>query len=223
VQQVGALGALRAVAGTWNTPTSPYGAATALGNDPMNALGALFGAEIGSSHGALGLGLRGTGRGAGGDGRDTIGLDSLGDTLGHGGGATCDPGRTCQGYGYLGAMGGGFNRRSRGPEMRPGPVETNGGLSKEVIRRVVRRHHNEVKFCYEQALRARPDLEGRVTTRFMISPSGSVAASVVQSSTLGNGEAEQCITQAITRWSFPAPSDGGMVSVTYPFVFSSAD
>lgn len=222
VRQMGALGALSSIAGTWNTPTSPYGSATALGNDPMDALGAMFGAELGSSHGALGLGLNGTGRGAGGNGRDTVGLDSLGATLGHGGGATCDPGETCQGYGRVGGLGG-MGRESRGPVMRPGSVETNGGLSKEVIRRVVRRHHNEVKFCYEQALRARPDLEGRVTTRFMISPSGSVAASVVQSSTLGSGEAEQCISQAITRWSFPAPSDGGMVSVTYPFVFSSAD
>jgi TonB family protein len=222
VQQVGALGALRSIAGTWNAPTSPYGAATAIGQDPMDALGALMGVEIGSSHGALGLGLHGTGRGAGGDGRDTIGLDSLGDTLGHGGGATCDPGVTCRGYGRVGGLG--MGRAAQTPrELRVGPVETNGGLSKEVIRRVVRRHHNEVKFCYEQALRARPDLEGRVTTRFMISPSGSVAASVVQSSTLGSGEAEQCITQAITRWNFPAPSDGGMVSVTYPFVFSSAD
>lgn len=222
VRQVGALGALTSLAGTWNAPTSPFGAAQALGQDPMDALGALMGAEIGNSHGALGLGMHGTGRGAGGDGRGTIGLDSLGDTLGHGGGATCDPGQTCQGYGRVGGLGG-MTRESRGPRMRPGPVETNGGLSKETIRRVVRRHHNEVKFCYEQALRARPDLEGRVTTRFMISPTGAVAASVVQSSTLQNGEAEQCITQAITRWSFPAPSDGGMVSVTYPFVFSSAD
>lgn len=223
VRQMGALGALSSIAGTWNTPTSPYGSATALGNDPMDALGAMFGAELGSSHGALGLGLNGTGRGAGGNGRGTVGLDSLGDTLGHGGGATCDPGETCQGYGRVGGLGGMGRAARTPPGMTVGPIETNGGLSKEVIRRVVRRHHNEVKFCYEQALRARPDLEGRVTTRFMISPSGSVAASVVQSSTLGSGEAEQCISQAITRWSFPAPSDGGMVSVTYPFVFSSAD
>ncbi len=223
VRQAGVLGTLSAIAGTWNAPTSPYGAATALGQDPMNALGALFGAEIGSSHGALGLGLHGTGRGAGGDGRGTIGLDSLGQTLGHGGGATCEPGQSCQGYGRVGGLGGMGRQARTPPRLQAGPVETNGGLSKEVIRRVVRRHHNEVKFCYEQALRERPDLEGRVTTRFMISPTGAVAASVVQSSTLGNGEAEQCITQAITRWSFPAPSDGGMVSVTYPFVFSSAD
>ncbi|MCB9625350.1 MAG: TonB family protein [Sandaracinus sp.] len=187
----------------------------------MDALGALMGAEIGNSHGALGLGMHGTGRGAGGDGRGTIGLDSLGDTLGHGGGATCDPVRPARATAASGGLGG-MTRESRGPACAPVPS-----------RRTVasRRDHpsrgspppQQVKFCYEQALRARPDLEGRVTTRFMISPTGAVAASVVQSSTLQNGEAEQCITQAITRWSFPAPSDGGMVSVTYPFVFSSAD
>ncbi|MBX3247090.1 MAG: AgmX/PglI C-terminal domain-containing protein [Myxococcales bacterium] len=217
----GALGALRATSGSWDSPTSPYGAASALGADPMDALGALMGADIGAGFGALGLGRIGTGRGAGGDGRGTVGLDSLGQTLGHGAGATCDDGRPCQGYGRVGGLQG-MGRQSRGPEMRPGVVETNGGLSREVIQRVVRRHHNEVKFCYEQALRSRPDLEGRVTTRFLISPSGAVSTALVQASTLSSQETESCISQAITRWSFPAPENGGVVSVTYPFVFSAA-
>ncbi|HJL04437.1 MAG TPA: TonB family protein [Polyangiaceae bacterium LLY-WYZ-15_(1-7)] len=217
-RNAGVLGTLRTVAGSWNTPTSPFGRETALGQDPMSYLGALMGSQPGENHGLGGLGLRGTGRGAGGDGLGTVGLDTMG-TLGHGAGVTCDPGQTCEGNGY-GRVGGigGRDHVSRVPRLTPGPVTTNGGLSREVIRRTVRRHHNEVKFCYEQSLRARPDLEGRVTTRFIISQTGAVTVATVQSSTLGHSDTEACITQAVRRWAFPAPDGGGIVSVTYPFM-----
>ncbi len=48
---------------------------TALGNDPMAALGALMGDQVGGNYGFGGLGLRGTGRGGGGTGEGTIGSD----------------------------------------------------------------------------------------------------------------------------------------------------
>src|SRR4029079_6354978 len=59
---VGAIGVLRAMTGSWNSPTSPYGADVALGADPMSAIGALMGDQIGSNFGFGGLGLRDTGR-----------------------------------------------------------------------------------------------------------------------------------------------------------------
>ena len=43
----GIIGILKASVGAWNSPTSPYGRDTALGNDPMSALGALMGDQIG--------------------------------------------------------------------------------------------------------------------------------------------------------------------------------
>ena len=46
-KNAGILGVLKASAGAWNSPTSPYGRDTALGNDPMSALGALMGDSIG--------------------------------------------------------------------------------------------------------------------------------------------------------------------------------
>ena len=136
----------------------------------MNALGDLMGDTLGSNGGFGGLGLNGTGRGAGGDGRGTLGLDTIGNTLGRG---TCRDGENCD---YGRSTGHFHGREARVPRLRitGGETVTNGGLSKEVIRRVVRRHHNEVKFCYEQGLSQREDLEGRVTTRFLISPTGAV-------------------------------------------------
>lgn len=216
VRNAGVLGTLRTLTGSWDTPTSPFGRETALGSDPMNALGALMGDTLGSNGGFGGLGFHGTGRGAGGTGLGTIGLDTIG-TLGRG---SCRDGDDCD-YG----RGTSQLRRhvSRVPELRitGGDATANGGLPKEVIRRVVRRHHNEVKFCYEQGLAQREDLEGRVSTRFLISPTGAVTTAFVQSSSLNHQQTEQCISQAVQRWTFPAPDNGGVVSVTYPFMLRS--
>ena len=213
-RNAGILGTLQAMTGSFNSPTSPFGADTALGNDPMSALGALMGDQIGENAGFGGLGLRGTGRGGGGTGEGTIGLGNLG-TIGHGGGGG-------SGSGYGRGAGGFRGRSARVPRIRSGNADVRGSLSKEVIRRVIRRHINEVKFCYEQELNQRPDLEGRVTVRFIISPTGAVQNALVQNSSLGNQRVESCVAAAVRRWTFPAPDGGGIVIVNYPFMLSAA-
>ncbi len=103
------------------------------------------------------------------------------------------------------------------PDWRPGRVETVGGLSRTDIQRVVRRHKPEVRFCYEQALVSRPDLEGRVAVRFIVQPDGHVSTSVTQNQTIGSDRVSECVTNAVTRWGFPQSE--GITAVTYPFVF----
>src|SRR5690606_36520632 len=161
-----------------------------------------------------GLGLRGTGRGGGGTGEGTIGLGNLG-TIGHGGG-----GGTGSGYGR--GAGGLRGREARVPRIRTGNADVRGSLSREVIRRVIQRHINEVRFCYEQELNQRPDLEGRVMVSFIISATGAVQSAGVGNSTISNARVEGCIVQAVRRWTFPAPDGGGVVGVNYPFVLISS-
>ena len=206
----GIIGILKASVGAWNSPTSPYGRDSALGQDPMSALGALMGDQIGANFGFGGLGLRGTGRGGGGTGEGTIGLGNIG-TIGHGAGGG-------EGSGYGRGAGGFHGRDAKVPRIRSGKADVRGSLSKEVIRRIINRHINEVRFCYEQELNQRPDLQGRVAIQFIISPTGAVQTAAVQSSDLGNQKVEQCIASAVRRWSFPSPEGGGIVVVTYPFV-----
>ena len=208
----GIIGVLKASVGAWNSPTSPYGRDSALGNDAMSALGALMGDQVGSNFGFGGLGLRGTGRGGGGTGEGTIGLGNIG-TIGHGAG-----GGTGSGYGS--GAGGFRGRDAKVPRIRSGQADVHGSLSKEVIRRVIGRHINEVRFCYEQELNSRPDLQGRVAVKFIISPTGAVQTAAVDKSDMGNAKVEQCIAQAVRRWTFPAPEGGGIVVVTYPFVLA---
>ncbi|MFK7985117.1 MAG: TonB family protein [Sandaracinaceae bacterium] len=226
VGQLGALG--------YAAPTTPAAAAETGEAGPMDAL---TGAEIGENSGFGGLGLRGTGRGGGGTGEGTIGLGNLG-TIGHGAGGGSQRARAdsnsafgdsedndqaaSTGSGYGRGAGGLQGRSAAIPRIRTGTAEVRGSLAREVIRRVIRRHINEVRFCYEQELNARPDLTGRVSVRFTIGPTGAVQDSSVSSSTLSNARVEQCIAQALRRWRFPAPPGGGVVVVTYPFVLSSA-
>ncbi|MEO0324797.1 MAG: hypothetical protein AAF447_17675, partial [Myxococcota bacterium] len=128
---------------------SPFGADQAIGSDPMDALGHLLGDRIGLADGNGGAGILGSGRGAGGDGRGTVGLGDRG--LGTIGG--CAPGADCRGgrgrYGHttgLPARG----RESRVPTIGGRVESLAGSLSRDAIRRTIRRHRNEVKFCYEQ-------------------------------------------------------------------------
>ncbi len=210
----GIIGLLKSNVGAWNSPTSPYGRDTALGNDPMSALGALLGDQIGANFGFGGLGLRGTGRGGGGTGEGTIGLGNIG-TIGHGAGGG-------DGSGYGRGAGRFRGRSAKVPRIRTGTADVRGSLSKEVIRRIIRRHINEVRFCYEQELNQRPDLQGRVAVKFIISPTGAVQTAAVASSSLANARVEGCIAKAVRRWTFPAPEGGGIVVVTYPFVLQQA-
>ena len=96
-----------------------------------------------------------------------------------------------------------------------------GSLDREIIRRVVRQHRGEIKFCYEGELQKNKGLEGRVTVRFTISATGSVVSAVVKESTLNNAAVERCMTDKIRRWIFPEPKGGGIVMVNYPFNLSS--
>lgn len=162
-----------------------------------------------SDSGGSAFGLVGAGKGGGGTGEGTIGLGAIG-TIGHGSG---------RGYGSYGDKTVSTKgRRNVSPDVALGVAEVRGSLDKEIIRRIIRRHINEVKFCQERELVRGAASVGRLLVQFTISVDGSVIASIVQSSTVGNPVLEQCVASAVRRWEFPKPR-GGVVVVTYPFTF----
>ena len=105
------------------------------------------------------------------------------------------------------------------PTITQGTASVRGSLSKQVIRSHIQSDINQIRFCYEQQLAQNPNLTGRVSVRFVISQSGQVSAAAVAGSTISNTDVEQCVVRAIQRISFPQPSGGGVVIVTYPFFF----
>ena len=96
-----------------------------------------------------------------------------------------------------------------------------GSLDKEITRRIVSQHMNEVKFCYDQELVRKPSLAGRVSVQFAIAPNGRVLTSVLQSTSMNEPRVESCVVNAVRRWEFPKPEGGGMAIVVYPFSFTS--
>lgn len=114
------------------------------------------------------------------------------------------------------------DEKPAGSELKPQPTGTDvGSIDKELIRRVIRRHINEVKLCYEQELTKNSNLAGRLVVRFVIGVSGNVGASSKLSSTMSSPPAEDCIVRAVGNWVFPKP-EGGIVIVTYPLVLKSS-
>jgi outer membrane biosynthesis protein TonB len=102
-------------------------------------------------------------------------------------------------------------------EVEPAPkAEVRGSLDKDIIRRIVRAHIGEVRYCYNEGLAHDPELSGRVSVEFVIGAEGKVIRSTAESDM--EGEVPECIANAVGRWLFPRPADGKDVAVSYPFV-----
>ncbi|MEM9463426.1 MAG: AgmX/PglI C-terminal domain-containing protein [Myxococcota bacterium] len=97
-------------------------------------------------------------------------------------------------------------------------MDVEGPLDKAIIRRVVRAHINEVRYCYNEGLARDPDLAGRVVVQFTVGNNGKVIESTVTTTTLPDADVSSCIAEAVARWAFPKPANGEKVVITYPFV-----
>ena len=73
--------------------------------------------------------------------------------------------------------------------------------------------------CHQQELRPCPALASKIVVRFVIGDDGKVIQSEVKKSTLADPKVESCMLLKIRNWKFPRPPGGGIVDVTYPFVF----
>lgn len=183
----------------------------AVGRDAVDAMGGLFGDRIGEAQGFSGLGLADAGRGAAGLGERTIGIGQM-RTVGR---------STGQGE-YGRAQSRVRERPTASPKVMPGKPTVSDGLDREVIRRVVRQRQSEYRHCYERELKRKPDLQGTVVLKFTIAGNGHVIAAKVEESTMQDREVEQCITQKVSRWIFPATKGGSIVVVRYPFRFKAS-
>lgn len=197
---------------------SPYGAAFAVGNDDEDLWGNIQGDALGESGGAAGLGLVGTGRGGGGEGEGTIGMTGVGlfGQRGNGGDRL--------GYGNRNGKNSGTafdGRRPKQVKVRMPAGDFRGVLDKELIRRVVRAHLNEVRGCYDQGLARNPNLRGRVEIQFAIGPTGAVSSSAVSESSVADDNVGRCIAKAVKRWRFPTNAIGGTAMVSYPFLLET--
>jgi hypothetical protein len=210
-QQFGLIGMLTQMNGDPKAPHVPWGRDAALGADPMSAIGNLWGDEIGDAAGFGGLRHSGYEEGGGGRG-EGIGMDGIGTC-----GKTVCPGLDGKWGSFADGTRGGH--KPKAPNVRVGPTTVSGKLPKEVIQRIVRQNYGRFRMCYEQGLVRNPNLEGRVTARFVIGREGSVSNVSNGGSDLPDSGVASCVIGAFYGLSFPSP-DGGIVTVSYPIMFS---
>ncbi len=123
------------------------------------------------------------------------------------------------GVGPGGPSGGGMSigeMKAGTPE--PPPQVEDGPLDRAIIRRVIRRHRPKVRGCYERALRMQPELAGKLTARFSVTPDGAVEGVVVGGS-LKDAEVTACVKAAVEAMRFPRA--GQATKISYPFVFEA--
>jgi hypothetical protein len=105
-------------------------------------------------------------------------------------------------------------------QVRIGVAEIRGDISPEIVRRVARRHMNELRFCHETrfvgTVLSQASVAGAVT--FTVGPAGEVRDPTTHG--IDNEAFATCITQAFSRWRYPQPA-GGVSRVTQPIWFNA--
>ena len=174
------------------------------------ALGTIDGNRV-AGRGSAGLGLRGGAPGGGGAPTGTLGTNR-----------NSARGRSSGEVDY-GSEGGDVGAKvDRTISISQGPIHLTGSLDADIIRRVVREHAGQVRYCYETQLAMSPGLTGKVVMRWVINDEGRVTQSSSADNQTGSAALEGCLSTRINTWVFPKPKGGGVVVVNYPFVFKSA-
>jgi TonB family protein len=206
-------------------------------------LGSIFSAKGGALAAVLGEGAAGGGelqaaiRGMAGT--STAGLDGPGfGGLGIRGLGTGGPGDPYA-IGVIGTRGraAGKDRYGAGYSLCGGPgpggclfrgnptvaedLNVAGGLDPELVRRVIKSHRDQIRYCYEVELARNASLAGKLAVKFTIGAEGEVVSSQVAESNLSSADLNRCVTSRVQSWVFPKPK-GGVVSVRYPFVFTQS-
>ncbi|HOW50703.1 MAG TPA: TonB family protein [bacterium] len=184
-------------------------------------------------YGGLGAGLEKTlGSVTGLSGVDQFGTGGLGTrgfATGGGGNAMTIGGMATRGRGGDGSTIGYGMKEGRigGKELAQisaggGQAVIMGALDRAVIDSYIKRNIAKIRWCYEKELNKNATLFGKVVVNFIISKTGQVSSSKVQRASIQSEPVETCVADQIRKIRFPAPKGGGIVVVTYPFVFKNA-
>lgn len=115
------------------------------------------------------------------------------------------------------------NLTSAPPEIK-GDAAAAGADARSMaaINKIVSSEEGRLRKVYESMLKRDPGLSGKLVIKFTILADGSVTDIAIVKSTTNNPSFDERIVSYIKRFKFPPIQEGGIVEVTYPFVFTSA-
>jgi hypothetical protein len=107
------------------------------------------------------------------------------------------------------------------PPPRPaaGVFKVSGSITKADAETVLRGARGKLNACYDKERAKNAALAGRVIFRLSIDDRGRVPLTEVITSTLGGGDPELCMVEALRDLKFPPSSTGGESTLTFPMVF----
>ena len=96
-----------------------------------------------------------------------------------------------------------------------------GSMDPDVIRRILREHIPQFRYCYQKELdrKAGRDVSGTIGLVFTIGASGSVSKAGVDQTSGLPGNVKKCVVRVLKGIRFPRPLGGGKVDVKQPFNF----
>jgi hypothetical protein len=74
-----------------------------------------------------------------------------------------------------------------------------------------------MRHCYDELLSRNPNAQGRIQTRFVISPDGTVSDVCLSDFTLNDDATVRCVLSEFSRINFEPAA--GYVAVVYPLAF----
>jgi Ca-activated chloride channel family protein len=97
-----------------------------------------------------------------------------------------------------------------------------GSMSRSSIQGVIKKNIHRVQDAYQKHLKNDPGLRGKIIVDFVVGPQGNVTSARITYSSVKSRKLEADILLIIKQLRFPAPTGGGSIQVSYPFIFQSA-
>lgn len=96
-----------------------------------------------------------------------------------------------------------------------------GSMDPDVIRRILREHIPQFRYCYQRELDrgASDSVSGTIGLQFTIGASGHVSRAGLSNQTRLPGQVKSCVVRVLRGIQFPPPRGGGTVEVKQPFNF----
>jgi outer membrane biosynthesis protein TonB len=94
----------------------------------------------------------------------------------------------------------------------------NGGLNRDIIRRIATDHADEIRECHGRALASMPELLGKLVVEVELDADGNVKkAKIGEDSSLNHRDVESCVIALIEGWSFRDAGGKGSAALSFEF------
>ncbi len=113
-------------------------------------------------------------------------------------------------------------KKPEGYEVIPTPNFNIVGEDPNNVRKMIEKHLNSFRYCYQKELSRNPLLYGKITVRFQYNQAskGQVTMATIAGSTMNNAAVEDCMLRVVRNIIFLPPKSGAVI-VNYPFIFKS--